>query len=488
MEKTEFSEYMSFESLQLLREKNPAWRLLTAQQAPFITAFLYQKFIAENNRQIAEHELVVSLDSYINILKLGQDENFLARSAHEYLDIWTDDSHGWLRKFYPTGQDEPYFDITSQAQKAIEWLLSLKQQTFIGTESRLITVFELLHQIVERSETNPELRLAELERRKAEIDQEITRVKSGQVNLLDDTQIKERFWQAATMAREILADFRAVEQNFRDLDRSMREQIAVWDKGKGKLLASVFQEQDGISHSEQGKSFAAFWRFLMSSSSQNDFDNTLNKVLQLKPVRELSVSQNIRSIDNDWVESGSHVQETIAELSQQLRRYVDESFLEEERRIHQIVREIEGKALSVRNNPPKEWNIEIDGISPDISLPLDRPLFSPPQHPKIMDDSVVAGTEDISADALFSQVYVDKEKLKAQIAFMLQSKNELTLSQIIVRYPLELGLSELITYLVIASESNQASFFSDSSEEVFWSDDEGKGHVARIPKVLFKRA
>ncbi|WP_411676856.1 DUF3375 family protein [Caproicibacter sp.] len=189
MKATESSEYMSFQFLQLLREKNPAWRLLTAKQAPFIAAFLYQEFIAENKRQIAEHELIGSLESYLNELNQGQDEDLFLRSGHEYLDIWTDDAHGWLRKFYPTGQDEPYFDITSQAQKAIEWLLSLKQQTFIGTESRLITVFELLHQIVERSETNPELRLAELERRKAEIEQEITRVKNGQVNLLDDTQI-----------------------------------------------------------------------------------------------------------------------------------------------------------------------------------------------------------------------------------------------------------------------------------------------------------
>ncbi|MDR3600904.1 MAG: DUF3375 family protein [Desulfosporosinus sp.] len=99
--------------------------------------------------------------------------------GREYLDDWANDEHGWLRKFYPPGQDEPYFDVTSLAQKAIEWLLSLRQQVFIGTESRLITVFELLHQIVECFETDPKLRLAEPQRRKAEIEQEIIRVQKG---------------------------------------------------------------------------------------------------------------------------------------------------------------------------------------------------------------------------------------------------------------------------------------------------------------------
>lgn len=486
MKKIESSDHMSFEFLELLRKKNPAWRLLVANQAPFIVAFLFQNFIEENKRQIAEHELIRSLDNYIHELNQGREEEFVKRSGWEYLDQWADENHGWLRKFYPSGQDEPYFDITSQAQKAIEWLLSLKEQTFIGTESRLITVFELLQQIVERSETDPELRLAELERRKVEIEQEIIRVRKGQVELLDDTQIKERFWQAATMAREILADFRAVEQNFRDLDRSMREQVAVWEKGKGELLENVFQEQDGISQSEQGKSFAAFWKFLLSSSYQDDFEENLNQVLKLKPVQELKISQNIRYIHNDWVNAGAHVQETVAVLYQQLRRYVDESFLEEERRIQQIVREIEGKAVALRNAPPKEWHMEIDGVSPEFSLPLDRPLFSPPQYPEIKDDSASVGDEDIPTDALFSQIYVDKDRLKNQIDFMLNAHDEVTLFQIIKRYPLEFGLSELVTYMTIASQSNQA-FFSDDLEQISWTDEEGNERVGQMPKIIFRR-
>lgn len=486
-QKTESSEHMSFEFLELLRKINPAWRLLASPQAPLVTAFLYKEFIAENRRQIAEKELISRLENFIYMLNQGQSEAPFPRSGREYLDEWANDAHGWLRKFYPIGQDEPHFDVTSLAQKAIEWLLSLRQQAFIGTESRLITVFELLHQIVERSETDPKLRLAELERRKAEIEQEIIRVENGQVELLDETQIKERFWQAMATAREILADFRAVEQNFRDLDRGMRERIATWDKGKGELLETIFEEQDGISQSEQGKSFAAFWKFLMSSSYQDDFRETLERVLKLKPVQEIRMSRNIRHIHHDWVNAGAHVQETVAALSQQLRRYVDENFLEEERRINQIVREIEGKAIFVRNNPPKDWEMKIDGVKPEILLPLDRPLFSPPQRPEIKDDTIDVGQEDVPAEALFSQVYVDKEKLKDQIGYLLQTQDRITLAQIIEHYPLQLGLSELVTYLVIASESTQASFHSEDLEEVTWKDEAGKLRVARMVKITFRR-
>ena len=487
-EKNEFSEHMSFEFLELLRKKNPAWRLLASPQAPLVAAFLYKVFIAENRRLIAEQELISRLESFIDLLSQGQNDRAFPRTGREYLDDWANDEHGWLRKFYPPGQDEPHFDVTSLAQKAIEWLLSLRRQTFIGTESRLITVFELLHQIVERSETDPELRLAELERRKSEIDQEISRVQNGQVALLDETQIKERFWQAMTIAREILTDFRAVEQNFRDLDRGMRERIATWDQGKGELLETVFNEQDGITQSEQGKSFTAFWKFLMSSSYQEDFQETLNKVLQMRTVHELGTSRNIRHIRHDWMNAGAHVQETVAALSQQLRRYVDENFLEEERRINQIVREIEGKAVVSRNDPPQDWEVAIDGVAPEILLPLDRPLFTPPHRPQIEDDAIGNGVEDVSAEVLFSQVYVDKEKLKDRISYLLKTQDKITLSRILEHYPLELGLSELITYLVIASESPQAAFQPEDVEEVSWTDEAGEKKVAKLAKIIFRRA
>ncbi len=65
-------------------------------------------------------------------------------------------------------------------------------------------------------------------------------------------------------------DFREVEHNFRILDRRVRERIALWEGAKGALLAEIMGERDAIADSDQGKSFRAFWDFLMSQSRQEE--------------------------------------------------------------------------------------------------------------------------------------------------------------------------------------------------------------------------
>lgn len=144
-------------------------------------------------------------------------------------------------------------------------MVSLSDRAFVGTESRLLTLFELLKQMSEGSDTNPETRIAELHRRRDEIDAEIALVLGGNMPLLDDTALKDRFQQFTGLARELLTDFREVEHNFRLLDRRVRERIALWDggsgRGRGALLQEIMGERDAIADSDQGRSFRAFWDF-----------------------------------------------------------------------------------------------------------------------------------------------------------------------------------------------------------------------------------
>ncbi|MDN5804141.1 MAG: DUF3375 family protein [Microlunatus sp.] len=170
------------------------------------------------------HILVGQLDDELYALNSRADDGDapFPRAASAYLDEWSSPEKGWLRKYYPVGADEPHHDITPSVEKAVLWLKDLRRRGFVGTESRLNTLFELLRRMVPGADADPESRLAELRRRRAELDHEIARAERGEVELLDATRQRDRYHQFARNARELLADFREVEENFRILDRRLR--------------------------------------------------------------------------------------------------------------------------------------------------------------------------------------------------------------------------------------------------------------------------
>ena len=129
----------------------------------------------------------------------------------------------------------------------------------VGTESRLHTIVELLRQMVHGSQTDPAAQLAHLHQRRAELDEQIARAERGEASLLDSAGLADRFQHFATTARELLADFREVEGNFRALDRAARERITSWEGSKGALLDELVGDRHAIAASDQGRSFQAFY-------------------------------------------------------------------------------------------------------------------------------------------------------------------------------------------------------------------------------------
>jgi hypothetical protein len=55
-------------------------------------------------------------------------------------------------------------------------------------------------------------------------------------------------------------------------------------------------------------------------------------------------------VHHDWLEAGEHTQRTVAQLSQQLRRFLDDRAFLENRRILDLLHGIESKALALRES------------------------------------------------------------------------------------------------------------------------------------------
>ena len=477
----DFKEYMTYESLKNLREHHPTWRLLASDNASFVLSFFYKEFILPNYRKLPEHVLVSKLENHMEVIQPFRDSK---KKAKDYLMEWSDDSYGWLRRFYPKNEEGIHYDLSSYSEKAIECLLSLKPESFIGTESRLIMVFDLLEQIISGTQTDPKLKLMELEKKKEQIEKEMELVKEGNIINLEPTQIKERFFQASQIAREILYDFRLVEQNFRDLNRDMREKIAKWDKSKGELIGDYFSEQNDIYQSDQGKSFNAFFNFIMSSDARTHFDDTIEELKKIEILGGIVEQSKMDNIVSDWLEGGNQVWSTVETMSEQLRRYVDESYLDEEKRINQLIKNIEIKALELKGQLLKQNIHEIDEIKADIRLPMDRILFSPPRKVELLDEDIEYGISQEPEDYLYSHIYVDKENLIGNVKRELLKKNEISLGEIIQKYPLKYGLTELISYFVIGQKVTIKTE-EGQYEYIEYINLEQNKVKAKIPKIIY---
>jgi len=531
--------------------RTPAWRLLRSDNAPLALSFLGTVFVEQNVRSIGEAELVSLLDDALYAIDgphrparaqprpvaegdehaagdepavvsdaVGPDDAH-ARDAHApgipadhptearryprspkaYLDHWSAPEQGWLRKFYPTGSDEAHYDATPAVEKAVAWVTALRERSFVGTESRLNTVFELLRQLTVGTESDADARLRELEARRARIDEEIERVRAGQLSLLDAAAQRDRYQQLTGTAADLLADFREVEANFRNLDRDMRERITGWDGAKGDLLDAVVGSRSAIADSDQGRSFHAFYDFLLDRQRQEEFAELVEKVQALPALEEQvgdddeaapgitgrAAGRRLRRIHYDWLDAGERTQSTVRVLSEQLRRFLDDQVWLENRRVIDILRSIESRALALRDAPDRlrlgaadtgPLATTMDSTSVDVHLPTERPLYRPQHQEPLASEGVTAGVADFDASALFTQVHVDPERLSRTVRDALRRRGEVSLAQLVEENPLEQGLAELVTYLSLDDPRFDVVHDPAHTDEVRWVVDD---HVPDLP-------
>ncbi|MGD9606048.1 MAG: DUF3375 domain-containing protein [Leucobacter sp.] len=475
---------MEIDDISQLRAQHPAWRLLRADSAPLVLSFLGGFFIEENRGATPASRLIDALDDHLYAIR-ERDPGSHPREPADYLDDWAAPERGWLRKFYPVDAEEVHFDATPALEKAYRFVQDLQQRSFVGTESRLHTLIELLRQIVHGSEVDPEARIAELERRRVEIDEQIRAVREDRAAPLDETAVRDRYQLFSSTARELLSDFREVEENFRGLDRSAREKIAGWEGGKGELLTGLVTSRSDISTSDQGRSFQAFYDFLLSEQRQQELAGLVDSVQRMPAVE---ADRRLRYIHHDWAEAAERTQQTVRNLSEQLRRFLEDQVWVENRRVLDIVKSIEQTALKLRDAPPPaDLGLTIDEPGLTIDLPFERPLYAVQEQTQV--DSLIepAAEEVIEYDALLGQRFVDAARLAGNIRAIVPPRSTAELADIIELYPVEEGIAEILGYLALTDDDIEIELHDGQEVTIDYTDLEGRAKRAIMPKATVIR-
>lgn len=476
------------EVLSSLRQ-SAAIKLLQSQNAPMVLSFLYGQFKLKQQISIAHTPLSENLTAYLEALAESHPGAYPGTSVY-YLQLWCDDDHRFLRRYYETNSDDPVYELTPDTERAIAWVEELQKSDFVGTESRFLRIFDLLQEIVTYSTEDVEARLEQLEKEKVQLQAQIDAIRTtGEMEQFSQTQIKERFFEANDVARRLLADFREVEENFRAIARQVQEQQLAAEARKGEIVQHVLEADAALKESDQGRSFYTFWEFLISAQRQEELQELLTAVYQLPDLQHIDPAQGhrLRRLKRSLIDAAAKIVESNRRLGEQLRKLLDEQNLAEARRVMELATEIKQSAVQLTANPPDEETFLWVETDPAIDMPLERPLWTPPIKTNYADIEPEVALLDLSTvdlKALFDQFYVDESRLHRHIATLLEQKPMVTLGEVAAVYPITQGLAELVTYFGIAARDEACQINGNEWEEVRLGSN---GQIVRLPLVIYQK-
>jgi hypothetical protein len=437
-------------------EQSSAIMLLRSDHAGFIIGF-FQSIFGETQRfQIGYNELVAALSQYNEA-----HENLLTRRPSDYIETWADEKHRFLRKYYVDGNDEPQTELSYEISSLLSWLYSMGTQDFVGTESRVSSIFQMMDKLASYSDTDPKTRITKLQKERETIDQEINQIKkTGVVLGWDDLRKREYLSHIIEDSRRLLADFALIEDIFKDHARQLKEKMVAAQLSKGEILAQLLDMHDALEESDQGKSFRAFWNFLMSSSKQDELGRWLQKILRdlsekpyLKGVQHREYVARLKGFKADLLQRGRKVLASQNRLTREIRTLLVQNSHQDSRAIQAAIADIKTGCIALRDhfeNIAGETLIEIE-YKPHIYLPLERPLWSE-SISAVLDLGNDFGeliALDADVDSVKNRPVLALWQLEERINSLLEERASFVLPELVEAYPLEFELEELVGYLAI---------------------------------------
>jgi len=136
----------------------------------------------------------------------------------------------------------------------------------------------------------------------------------------------------------------------------------------------LFTNRSGITESDQGRSFRAFYDLLLSSERQAELSQLLERLHEIDTIPDLD--PRLARVHYDWIDASERTQTTVRRLSEQLRRFLDDKVWMENRRVFDLIHSIEMQALRLRDEADPLPTMELDDAAVPVVLPMERPLYA----------------------------------------------------------------------------------------------------------------
>lgn len=327
-----------------LRQNHPAWLLLASRNGPLILA---------------------SLRSLIDALPDGIDfeaavehlSGLFAENANdEHFDVGDDHAiaaRRELREWLKRGlivEREGQLLATDALQRSLQFLDSLQDQPMTSTASRLATVQREIENLEAQLSHSQTARENSLKQRIAAMQEELAAVQSGDFEVLSGAQAVEGIREVYQLAVSLRADFRRVEDSYREADRALRQRVIGEKRNRGEIVDELLNGHDALIKTGEGQVFEGFYHQLVKSVELEQMKQRLRVILENESTDaalEQSQKADLRLLVSRLVQESQRVIQARARSERDVRGFLKSGLADEEVRVGAVLQELFQVALRV---------------------------------------------------------------------------------------------------------------------------------------------
>jgi len=474
---------MKYEYLKYLKESNLTLKILNSDNSAFTLSFFHFVFIEKQNITLKHSLILQYLDDFLYDINQTYNNSFV-KTAKEYLNDFANDKNAYLRKYH-ANEDETLYELTPHVHKALEFLEALDKKEFVGSRSKFNIIFELLEELEFETSLDDTERIAKLKAQKNDIDRQIKAIESKQDLRFDNSRIKEHFMQIEEIVRKLQYDFSEIEYNFRDLNMKAMEQIIIQDDTKGEVLGAIFDIEDSIKESDQGKSFFAFWQLLTDAKKSEKLSKLLENLYKIDAIEEFDKEKRMQDLKHSLLLSGAKISKVSGKLIEQLKRFLDDRVWLENRRVLELVKTIQKSAIDIKDEIPKQRNFMLlNGDRVKTEMVFEKSLYMIKEQ-KLLKQELNESVTEINLDSFYDIFFVDEAILQKNINEILLYKSQCSLHDIAQKYGIKKGVAELVGYISIAKNSENVMIYDTKYEIIEVTNSDGEKKMIKLPKIIF---
>lgn len=468
-------------------ENNPTLKLLRGNYAGFILGFFHDSFKETGQTQIPEEDLETMLDQHLLETRRQDAETSLTRDARVYLNQWCEDGYRLLQKRFSEEKSSYVYQLTQHSEKALAWIEDLRRGSKRGyttSDSRFGRIVADLRRIDLETNDDPEARRKELLKQRDTIDAELKRIReTGKVDTMDPAAVKDALHDLEADVEAFLSDFRAIEETFRDQAREIQDLYLEQQLTKGAMVAHVLDADEALRNRDQGRSYFGFREAMTSLQNREELQALAKRAAALAEAHNLdlpSFDRLPRRLHNEV----SHVGSIYRRITGQLRRVVEEQSSKQTRYLMELLGETRSLAKA-SGELPTEFELH-DWEDPlKLNNLMEVGFWEAPQTGRFdaIQDEEKQDPEVLKAALGRIGKPLDLPKYRERVAQVLKAQPQVSLRELVERFPIESGIVDVVAYVAVAGEQEQNVYLP----EAFQLDLNRRQHprYAELEKIIF---